>query len=124
MITMRSVVLVLVVSLASSGCTSYKRIMPQQSPTPTPGLSNVKRGDTVRVSLRDGTRHVFTVESVSDVGITSRADGHLFLASEIVGIERRHYSAPKNIGLVLLGVTVTFLVALAAAYAQVVGGWS
>lgn len=119
----RWIVPIVVVSLITSGCTSFKRIG-LQSPAPAEAFSHVKPGDTVRVALRDRTRHTFRVESVSDAGITSATDGRLFPATEIVGLERRHYDVTKNVGLVLLGVGVTFLVGLAKAYGELLGGWS
>ena len=119
----RWIVPIVVLSLITSGCTSFNRIG-LQSPTPAAALSHVKPGDTVRVTLRDQTRHTFTIESVSDVGITSNTDGRLFLATDIVGLEQRHYDVKKNVGLALIVVGVTFLIGLARAYAEVVGGWS
>src|SRR5689334_5420196 len=47
---MRSVALVVVISLVSGGCTSYKTTA-LENPTPTAASLNVKQGDTVRVTL-------------------------------------------------------------------------
>jgi hypothetical protein len=111
------------VSLITSGWTSYKRIG-LQSPAPAAAFSHVTPGDTVRVTMRDRTRYTFVVEFVSDDGLTSKVDGRLFPASDIVGVEQRHYSVAKNIGLALAGLAVVFLVGIAVAYGQVLGGWS
>ena len=118
----RYTVPIVVLSLIASGCTSYKRIG-LQSPTPAAAFSHVKPGDTVRVTLRDRTRQTFTIASVSDVDLTS-ADGRLFVATDIVGLERRHYDVKKNVGLIIIGVAVTFFIGFVQAYGQVLGGWS
>jgi hypothetical protein len=118
----RWVVPIVVLSLVTSGCTSFARIGVQGSP-PAPAFSNLKPGDTVRVTMRDRTRHTVTIYTVSDVVITS-TDGRRFFATDIAGLERRHYDVKKNAGLVLAGVAITFLIGLAHAYGELLGGWS
>ena len=113
---------IVVLSLIASGCTSFTRIGPQ-SPTAAAAFSNLKPGDTVRVVLRDRTRHTFTIAAVSDVGITA-SDGRQFPASDIIALERRRYDVKKNIGLVLIGVAVIFIIGIAHAYGELLGGWS
>ena len=118
----RWIVPIVTLSLITSGCSSFTRIAPQ-SPTAAAAISNLKPGDTVRVVLRDRTRHIVTIAAVSDVGITS-SDGRQFPANDIVALERRHYDVKKNVGLVLVGVVVVFVIGLAHAYGELLGGWS
>lgn len=117
----RWIVPIVALSLITSGCTSFTRIEPQ-SPTAAAAVSNLKPGDTVRVVLRNRTRHTFTVAAISDVAITS-SDGQ-FPATDIVALERRDYDVKKNVGLVLIGVAVIFIIGIAHAYGELLGGWS
>ena len=118
----RWIVPIVVLSLIASGCTSFTRIG-LQSPTAAAALSNLKPGDTVRVVLRDRTRHTFEIAAVSDVGITS-SDGQQFPATDIIALERRHHDVKKDVGLVLIGVAVIFIIGIAHAYGELLGGWS
>src|SRR5262249_15462819 len=101
----RLISLVLVASLMSMSCTSWK-------PVHVPVLeTQLKEGDTVRIVTIDGRQLEFTIS-----GITSEAiegENQRVLLKDITTVEKQEVSAgAKTAGLVLI---VTLAVALLAA---------
>jgi plastocyanin len=90
-------------SIAMAGCTSLHRV-PMVPSAQAPAEVAVKAGDTVRVTLRDGTRTEFIVGKVNADAIVAR-NGDAYDAANIVTLERRQFSGRKTI-LLLLGIPV------------------
>jgi len=89
----RCLVLILCLSLAT-GCTSLK---PLASAEPQTIIAEIKPGDTVRLTTRDGRVREFTVQEVTMqqlVGEQERVN-----LSDITEIERREFSKGKSFAL-------------------------
>lgn len=108
-----------------TGCTSLHHIPIATAPA-SPALP-VEPGDTIRLTLQDGRRVLFTVEAVQPRAIVARDGAHTAYAlDDITRIERRQFSGVKT-GFLIGGIAGgAFLVllgfAVAAAYGALLGG--
>jgi hypothetical protein len=102
-------------AVATASCTSMHQV-PQVPASPgQPAVWQVQAGDTVRVTMRNGSSAQFKVQSVAADVIVS-TDGTRFDSTEIQSVERREGSGGKTalavlavvaaIGVVLLGITL------------------
>ena len=100
----RGVVFVLCMSLAT-GCTTLKPLAPAE---PESILAQIKPGDTVRLTTRDGRVRDFTVKEATIqhlVGENERVN-----LSDISDMERREFSTGKTVAIVV-GTVVLAIVA-------------
>ena len=111
-----AVVLLTVFALAGSGCTSLHPIplVTTGAPAATVGI---KPGDDVRVTMRDGRKAQFTVESVEASTVIARG-GTRYAIDEMTTLERRSFSGAKTAGLIALVGGAAFLVLLEIAAAE------
>jgi len=109
------------VAAASAGCTSMKTIRPVNDPA-APAFGRVKAGNTVVVSTRDDRRLRFVVRAIDGDALVTQ-EGVRFMRAEITHLERQSFSGPKTALLVGGTLVVAFTLAVAAAYASVLGGW-
>lgn len=118
----RILAVLLICSLVLTGaCSSMKTIDTVTVPARTP-FGKVKAGDTVVVHLNSGERHRFVVRQVDGDHLVAE-NGTRFSRGEITRLERRSFSGPKT-ALLVGGIVVAWIiVALAAAYADLLGGW-
>jgi hypothetical protein len=114
--------LVCVLSLSGSACTSMKTIRPATDPR-KPAFGSVKAGDKVTLHLHDGRRLQVTVAQVDDGGLTS-AEGIRYGRSDIAQIQRRSFSIGRTTSLVagvVLGAMVVAAALVAAALGSIMG---
>ena len=105
------VVLLTVVALVGSGCTSMRTVrVPTAGVSPT--TTSVKPGDVVWVTMRDGRREQFTVSLVEPSAITATG-GARYPTNEIIRLERASVSAIKtSAGVVGIGLMLLLFVAM------------
>jgi hypothetical protein len=99
----RILIFILCISLAT-GCTTLKSLEPVESQAV---LSNIKPGDTLRLTTRDGKVREFILKEATDrelVGESERVN-----LSDITDLERREFSTGKTVGLVV-GTIVTIAI--------------
>ncbi len=112
-VTKRSLVCALTsLAVATASCTSMHKVPMAAASPGQPAVWQVKAGDTVRVTMQNGSSAEFTVQSVAPDVIVS-VDGRRFDSNEIRSVERRGIDGDK----------IAFsVVALLAVSALVVGG--
>lgn len=94
---------VMAASIAMSGCTSLHRV-PMVPAAQAPSEGAIKPGDTIRITLQDGTRTEVIVGKVTPDTIVAR-NGDAYATANIVTLERRQFSGRKTV-LLLLGIPV------------------
>ena len=99
-------------AVAVSACTSMHKVPVVRSADGQPHWQ-VKAGDTIRVTLRDGGTAMVTVQRVTPEAIIA-SDGTKFDLAEITAMERRGVSGGKTVGLVGGIGALAFVLALAA----------
>jgi hypothetical protein len=89
-------------------------------------LSQIKLGDEVRLTTRDGKALQFTLREATDkqlVGENERVN-----LSDITDIERREFSTGKTVGLIggIIGVVLIIVIISAASNSKgsAAGGWN
>lgn len=115
--------LVGVISLAGSACTSMRTIRPETDPR-KPAFGSVRAGDRVTLHLHDGRRLQVTVSQVDERGVTS-VEGIRYGRSDIAQIQRRSFSAGRTTSLVagvVLGAMVVAAALVASALGSIMGG--
>ena len=98
-------------SMAMTGCTTMRTVKPTTSPV-APASWQVKAGDHVEVTVRDGRRVSFTVASVDASGIVGDNNTR-YEATDIVFVRRREASVLKST-LLFFGVSFVVMAVLAA----------
>jgi hypothetical protein len=81
-------------SLAMAGCSSMHRV-PNTVATSALSGRHVSVGDDVRVTMNDGRRVEFAVQSVNDEAIVAR-DGTRYERTDVLTIERRAFDLRKT----------------------------
>jgi hypothetical protein len=81
-------------SIAMTGCSSMHRVPNTVATSPSSGR-HVSVGDDVRVTMKDGRRVEFAVQSVNDEAIVAR-DGTRYERTDILTIERRAFDLRKT----------------------------
>ncbi len=111
-----AVVLLTVFALAGSGCTSLHPIalVTTGAPVATVGI---KPGDDVRVTMRDGRKARFTVESVEPSTVIARG-GTRYAMDEMTTLERRSFSGAKTAGYIAGVGAAAFLILVEIAAAS------
>ena len=90
--TKRSLVCALTsLAVATASCTSMHKVPMAAASPGQPAVWQVKAGDTVRVTMRNGSSAEFKVQSVAPDVIVS-TDGRRFDSNEIRSVERRGVS--------------------------------
>ena len=75
-------------AVATASCTSMHKVPMVAASAGQPSVWQVKAGDTVRVTMRNGSAAEFEVQSVAPDVIVS-VDGRRFDSNEIRSVERR-----------------------------------
>ena len=78
-------------AVATASCTSMHKVPMVAGSAGQPAVWQVKAGDTVRVTMRNGSSAEFKVQSVAPDVIVS-GDGRRFDSNEIRSVERRGVS--------------------------------
>lgn len=113
----------LVVTVATApGCRSMHTVKPDIT-AQQPDQWNVKPGDDIRVTLKDGRTLRLTVASVESDAIVAQ-EGTRVAFTEIQTLERRQFSAPRTVGLVAGGVLAALVALAVAMVAALSSGWS
>ena len=99
-------------AVAAASCTSMHKVPMVAASAGQPAVWQVKAGDTVRVTMRNGSSAEFKVQSVAPDVMVS-VDGIRFDSNEIRSVERRGIDGDK---------TAFSVVAVLAVAAVVVGG--
>ena len=99
----RSVVIVLCISLAT-GCTTLR---PLPTGEPQAIREQIRPGDGVIVTTRDGTQQEITVKEVTSEQLVGESTRVGF--SDIISVERREFSTWKTVGLTVGVVAVTLM---------------
>jgi endonuclease YncB( thermonuclease family) len=102
-------------AVATAGCTSMHRVSVGTTAT-QPASKRFGPGDTVRITMNDGRRIRFTVQTVDATAITGK--GTRYDLADIRTIERREFSGTKTTVLVVGILAGWFFLAYAAAVAQ------
>ncbi len=102
----RVVALVLCMSLAT-GCTSFR---PLETADPKTILEQIKPGDELILTTRDGRIREFKVKEANTQQLVGESEA--VNLSDITDLERREFNKAKTVGLVGGAVAVGFLVAL------------
>ena len=105
-------------AVATASCSSMHKVPVVQTSPGQPIAWQVKTGDTIRVTLRDGGSSEFKVQSVTPDAIIS-SDGARFENANITQVERRGISGGKTAGAVGAGLGIFAIVLLAAAAASI-----
>ena|SRR5436190_16028013 len=79
--------------LIMTGCSSMYRV-PLKSGMPALSVRQIRPGDTVRVTLRDGTRYEFEVRTFGPDAIVD-TDGRTFPLKDVQMLEQRRLSNNK-----------------------------
>ena len=99
-------------AVATASCSSMHKVPVVQTSPGQPIAWQVKAGDTIRITLRDGGSAEFKVQSVTPDAIIA-SDGTRFEQANITSVERPGFSAGKTIGLgVGVGVIAFYILAL------------
>ena len=113
----RSVVVVLIVTLAFSGCTSMKPIGDVSDTGKV--IEQIEPGQRVYISLKDGSKHEFVVKSVTQTEVIGTEQETVSLA-EVEEVKVEEISTLKTTGAVVGGYIlyagIAALVALAALF--------
>ena len=108
-------------AVATASCTSMHKVPVVQSSPGQPTAWQVKAGDTIRVTLRDGGSSEFNVQSVTPEAIIA-VGGTRFESTNIASVERRGFSLGKTVGLGAAGAVIAFYIIVAAAFSSLGGG--
>ena len=108
-------------AVATANCSSWHKVPVVQTSPGQPIAWQVKAGDTIFVTLRDGGSTVFKVQSVTPDAIIA-SDGRRFERTNITSVERRGFSLGKTVVLGALGAVVAYYILLAAAFSSLFGG--
>lgn len=107
-------VLVLTLCLVSSGCTTMSPI-PMSTETGAPGTQQLRRGDVVELTLKDGQVRKFRITAVTEQAIEG---AHERVAhADIVAVHVRTFSTGRTLGLAggVVAAAAVLLVALVVA---------
>ena len=99
-------------AVMTPGCTSM-RPTPVVAATSQPSPSRVRPGDEVRLTMRDGRRAQFRVQTVDTASITA-LDGARYDLGDVLRVERREFSWVKTTVL-LVGIGCFLFITVAAA---------
>jgi hypothetical protein len=110
-----------VLAVASASCSSMHKVPVVAAPAGQPMAWQVKAGDTIRVTMRDGGSSVFSVQSVTPDAIVA-INGARFEQTNITSVERRGFSLGKTLGLGAVGAVAAYYILLYAAFSSLVGG--
>ena len=105
----RTIAFLLCMTIAT-GCTTFK---PMATTEPQVILSQIKPGDEIRLTTRDGRKWEFTIKEVNDKQLVG--ENEKVNLADITDIERREFSTGKTVGLVggiivLLGVLIAAII--------------
>ena len=96
-------------AVATASCTSMHKVPMVAASAGQPAVWRVKAGDTVRVTMRNGSAAEFRVQSVAPDVIVS-VDGRRFDSNEIRSVERRGIDGDKTLFLVVAPLAVAAVV--------------
>ena len=105
-----AVLLIVIVSVASSGCHTMRPVAPLIGPTASNAFSKIEVGDLVTLELRDGTRHRFEVSQIEDEALVAES-GRRYLRAEMAYLEHETVDVRRTTGLVA-GITVGYVILL------------
>ena len=94
-----AVILLLVLALAGSGCTSMHTVHPA-APGAPPTTTTLKPGDVLKVTMHDGRTAKFTVWRVEPSAITANG-GASYATNEIAKLERLSFSVTETSALIV-----------------------
>ena len=103
------VTVVVLSAFVLNACHSTRRIaLPDSTPPPpTAGVfSELKAGDTVRVTIRTGEKATFTLAEVQAEGVVAQ-DGRRIPFADMWQLEKRHVSGTKTA--ILIAIPLLFL---------------
>ena len=104
-------------AVATASCSSMHKVPVVPASAGQPVAWQVKAGDTVRVTMRDGGSSEFRVQSVTPEAIVA-INGVRFEQANITSIERRGFSFGKTLGLGVIGAAAAFYILIAAAFSN------
>ena len=104
-------------AVATASCSSMHKVPLVQTSAGQPTWQ-VKAGDTIRVTLRDGGSSEFKVQSVTPDAIIA-SDGTRYEHTNITSVERRGFSGGKTAGAAGAGLGVLAYVFVAVGMAAV-----
>ena len=116
------VCVITVIAIATAGCTSMHKV-PVMQGSGGQQVWQVKAGDTIRVTLKDGASAQFEVQAVTPDAIVAM-NGMKYEHANITSVERRAVSGGKTAGAAVAGVGVTFVLLMAAASAVLISMFS
>ena len=96
-------------AVATASCTSMHKVPMVAASAGQPAVWQVKAGDTVRVTMRNGSSAEFKVQSVAPDVIVS-VDGRRFDSNEIRSVERHGIDGDKTAFAVVAVLALTALV--------------
>ena len=96
-------ILCLVVVICLAGCTT---LVPLSMTVGQAMQTQLEIGDEVRITRKDGSILEFTMDAVTDEGVSG--DGNFVAWSDVQQLEVRQFSAGKTIGLVALVAGVAY----------------
>ena len=96
-------------AVATASCTSMHKVPMVAAAAGQPAVWQVKEGDTVRVTMRNGSAAEFKVQSVAPDVIVS-VDGRRFDSNEIRSVERRGIDGDKTVFSVVAPLAVAAVV--------------
>ena len=108
-------------AVATASCTSMRKVPMVAASAGQPAVWQVKAGDTVRVTMRNGSSAEFKVQSVAP-GVIVSVDGRRFDSNEIRSVERRGIDGDATAFSVVALLVVTALVVLVGALRDIARG--
>ena len=106
----RAMLLIVSLSVASSGCETMRPVAPLTGPTASNAFTKIEIGDLVSLELRDGTRHRFEVSQIEDDALVAES-GRRYPRAEMTRLEHETVDARRTTGLVA-GITVGSVILL------------
>src|SRR5688500_20111226 len=103
-------------AVATASCSSWHKVPVVQTSPGQPIAWQVKAGDTIFVTLRDGGSTVLKVQSVTPDAIIA-SDGRRFEHTNITSVERRGFSPGKTAGAVGVA-AIAFVLVVAAGFRE------
>ena len=102
--------LIVIMSVASTGCHTMRPVAPLTGPTAANAFAKIEVGDLVSLELLDGTRHRFEVSQIEDDALVSEA-GRRYPRAEMAHLEHETVDVRRTTGLVA-GITVGYVILL------------
>jgi hypothetical protein len=101
-----------------TGCTTLKPLPPRSSSQEL--AMQLKVGDDIRVTTRNGERLTFEVTEVGQSAVSGARKGNTFEVSydQIAAVDVREFNGLKTLGLTTLSITAAFGVLLTAVLAS------